>query len=319
MLDAVAVGELLIDFAMTGTGEDGYPIMEAHPGGAPANYLAAMTERGCKTAFIGKVGRDAFGTKLIGTLKAAGIETRGLIESEEAFTTLAFVTFDENGDRSFSFARKPGADTQLKIGECDLTLLDEARMLHFGTLSLTHEPARTATRELIAYAKKLGNLISFDPNLRKPLWSDLADAKREMLWGLSQTDIVKISDEEVEFLWGITPEAGAEKLLREYGCRLVFVTCGADGAVYANRNAMGRAASPKGLKVIDTTGAGDIFGGSASAKILQTGKAPETLTADELSAITRYACTAASLSCTKKGGIPSIPCEEDIRCAMAQA
>lgn len=307
MIDAVAVGELLIDFAMTGTGEDGYPVMEAHPGGAPANFLAAMAKRGCRTAFIGKVGRDAFGEKLIGTLRDAGIDTAGIVSDEACFTTLAFVTFDPHGERSFSFARKPGADTQLTYAECELSLIDEARLVHFGTLSLTDDPARGATKAVIQYAKKHGKLISFDPNLRRPLWHDPEDAKREMLWGLGEADIVKISDEEVAFLWGLTPEEGAEKIMREYGCRLVFVTCGAGGAVYANRNGMGRAYAPEGLKVIDTTGAGDIFGGTAAALLLKERKDPEAIGSDRLAFIAASACAAASLSCTKKGGIPSIP------------
>lgn len=313
MLDAVAVGELLIDFAMTGTGEDGYPRMEAHPGGAPANFLAAMTKRGCHTAFIGKVGRDAFGEKLVGTLKEAGIETRGVILSEDFFTTLAFVTFDETGDRSFSFARKPGADTQLTFEECDLSLIREAELVHFGTLSLTDEPARSATKKLIACAKDMGKRISFDPNLRKPLWRDLSDAKREMLWGLANADIVKISDEEVGFLWGISPEEGAKKILAEYPCRLVFVTCGPDGALCANGNGLFFVPAPAGLQAVDTTGAGDIFGGTAAAELLRIKKAPETLTKEELVSVTRLACAAASLSCTRKGGIPSIPDEEELR------
>ena len=312
MIDAVAVGELLIDFAMTGTGADGYPVMEAHPGGAPANFLAAMTKCGCRTAFIGKVGTDAFGEKLIGTLRDAGIGTRGIVRDGNVFTTLAFVTFDEKGDRSFSFARKPGADTQLRYEECDLSLIDEARVVHFGTLSLTNEPARSATRALIGYAKKHGKLISFDPNLRKPLWNSPEDAKREMLWGLGEADIVKISDEEVEFLWGLAPKEGAEKILREFGCRLVFVTCGAEGAVYANKMGTGRVASPKRLKVIDTTGAGDIFGGTAMAQILKEKTDPSEIGKKQLAFITGFACTAASLSCTKKGGIPSIPEEIEV-------
>ena len=169
MIDVTALGELLIDFACRSTDRDGYPVMEAHPGGAPANFLAALSKLGAKTALLGKVGTDAFGKLLTGTLQKAGIETRGLVASDDVFTTLAFVTFDAHGDRAFSFARKPGADTCLTFGELDLSLIDEAKVFHFGTLSLTDEPARSATYKAVAYAKGMGKLITYDPNLRKPL------------------------------------------------------------------------------------------------------------------------------------------------------
>lgn len=307
MLDVVALGELLIDFTCKSTDCDGYPTMEAHPGGAPANFLAALTKFGYQTAMIGKVGADTFGRLLTGTLRKAGIETRGLILDQDAFTTLAFVTLDENGDREFAFGRKPGADTLLRRDEIDWTLLDETKVLHFGTLSLTDEPARTATYEAVAYAKAKGKMITFDPNLRKPLWKDLSEAKTQMLWGLHQADIVKISEEEVEFLWGLDYQAGAEKILREFGVKLVFVTLGPDGCWFQNAMAQGHVDSLKNIRVVDTTGAGDIFGGSAVSQVLKTGKAPEALSEEELRQVVRFACTAAGLSTTKPGGISSIP------------
>lgn len=192
MIDVVALGELLIDFSCIGTGADGYPTMEAHPGGAPANFLAALSKFGARTALMGKVGKDAFGKLLAGTLKSAGIDDRGLVVSDNVFTTLAFVTLDAQGDRSFSFSRKPGADTQLRFDELQLSLIDEARVFHFGTLSLTDEPARSTTRQAVAYARSRGKLITYDPNLRKPLWADLEDAKEQLIWGLGQADVVKI-------------------------------------------------------------------------------------------------------------------------------
>lgn len=312
MINVVALGELLIDFACISTDGDGYPTMAAHPGGAPANFLAVLAKFGAKTALLGKIGTDAFGQLLSGTLEKAGISTKGLIRTEDVFTTLAFVTFDETGNRQFSFSRKPGADTCLTFEELNLSAIDEARVFHFGTLSLTDEPARSATRQAVAYAKARGKLITYDPNLRKPLWKNLDLAKEQLLWGLSQADVVKISDEEVAFLFGLDPEAGAEKILTEYGAKLVFVTCGADGAYFSNRTASGRVPGLKGLSVVDTTGAGDIFGGSALWKLLQTGKDPQNLTAEELQEITNFACTCASLSTTKFGGISSIPDYETV-------
>lgn len=305
--DIVALGELLIDFTCVSVDADGYPTMAAHPGGAPANFLAAVTKFGGKTALLGKVGTDTFGRLLTGTLEQAGIETRGIVASSDVFTTLAFVTLDAHGDREFAFSRKPGADTQLRFSELELPLIDDAKAFHFGTLSLTDEPARATTYRAVAYAKERGKLITFDPNLRKPLWKDLDTAKEQMLWGLSQADVVKISDEEIEFLFGLNPQEGAKKILSEYGVKLVFATCGADGCWFENQNACGHVDSLKGIKVVDTTGAGDIFGGSAVWKVLQTGKGPEELNEAELREAVRFACAAAGLSTTRPGGISSVP------------
>ena len=307
MIDVVALGELLIDFAAKSTDSAGYPTMAANPGGAPGNFLAALNAYGRKTAFLGKVGNDAFGNLLLGTLKGAGIETRGIRVDDSVFTTLAFVTFDESGDRAFSFARKPGADTQLRWDEVDKSLIDEAKVFHFGTLSLTDEPVRTATQKAVAYAKVQGKLISCDPNLRLPLWPDAVAAKEQMLWGLRQADVVKISDEEVEFLFGLGVQDGAQYILDHYPVKLVFVTCGADGCWFQNRNAGGHVDSLKDIKVVDTTGAGDIFGGSAMARLLELDKQVGELTEDDLKFIGSFAATAASLSTEASGGIPSIP------------
>ncbi len=316
MYDVVALGELLIDFTCQSTDSEGYPTMAAHPGGAPANFLAALAKFGAKTAMIGKVGSDAFGKLLLDTLSNAGIGTEGMIVDDSVFTTLAFVTLDETGDREFSFARKPGADTQIRFEEIPLSVIDQTQALHFGTLSLTDEPARSATYQTVAYAKQAGKLITYDPNLRKPLWKDLEEAKKQMLWGLGQADVVKISDEEVDFLFGLSPEAGAAHILENFGVKLVFVTCGADGCYFSNGSACSHVPGLSGLKVADTTGAGDIFGGSAVWKLLQTGKAPEVLTKEELANITAFACTSAGLSTTKPGGISSVPSMEDVLSRM---
>ncbi len=307
MLDVVALGELLIDFATVSTDTEGYPTMAAHPGGAPANFLAALTKFGAKTALLGKVGTDTFGKLLLSTLKKAGIETKGMVETDDVFTTLAFVTFDETGDRKFAFSRKPGADTCLSFEELDLSLIDECKVFHFGTLSLTDEPARTATQKAVAYAKSKGKLITYDPNLRKPLWRDLAEARAQLIWGLSQADVVKISDEEVDFLFGLGVEEGADYILANFPVKLVFVTCGAEGCCFKNAVCSGHVPSLKNIQVKDTTGAGDIFGGSAVWKLLQYGADPAAMDEETLRDVVSFACTAAGLSTTKSGGISSIP------------
>ena len=313
MLDVVAMGELLIDFTCAATDAEGYPTMVAHPGGAPANFLAALTKFGAKTAFLGKVGRDAFGKMLAGTLERAGIDTSGLVAADDVFTTLAFVTLDETGNREFSFSRKPGADTRIAFEELNLDLIDRARVFHFGTLSLTDEPARTATKQAVAYARERGKLITFDPNLRKPLWKHPEDAREQMLWGLSHADVVKISDEEVDFLFALDVREGAAYILEHFGVKLVFVTCGADGCYFCSGSACGHVNSLSGIQVVDTTGAGDIFGGSVVWQLLQLGKAPGELTQEELRQAVRFACTAAGLSTTRPGGISSVPALQEIQ------
>lgn len=317
MAKITAMGELLIDFATKEVDSSGYPLMKANPGGAPCNFLAALTKYGMETSFIGKVGRDAFGSMLIGTLRKLGINTSGVVESDDFFTTLAFVTFDKYGDREFSFSRKPGADTQITYEECKLELVKNADVFHFGTLSLTAEPACQATKQLAAYAKKEGKLITFDPNLRKPLWDSEEHARQEILWGLHTADVVKISDEEVEFIWGITPDEGARKLVEELGIKLAFVTLGPNGCLYQTKEHQGMASCPK-VKPIDTTGAGDIFGGSAVSGLLKTGKRIADLTNGELSQITSFACCAASLSTEFPGGLTAVPDEEEVRRIMKQ-
>lgn len=312
MIDVVALGELLIDFACVSTDADGYPIMAAHPGGAPANFLAALTKFGAKTALLGKVGTDTFGKLLLVTLKKAGIETRGMIETNDVFTTLAFVTFNETGDRKFAFSRKPGADTCIRFEELDLSLIDETKVFHFGTLSLTDDPARSATYQAVAYAKAKGKLITYDPNLRKPLWKNLEEAKKQLIWGLEQADVVKISDEEVAFLFGLGVQDGAKYILDHFPVKLVFVTCGADGCYFKNAVACGHVPSLKGIQVKDTTGAGDIFGGSAVWKLLKHGTNPATMDESTLRDVVTFACTAAGLSTTRSGGISSIPEYESV-------
>ncbi len=316
MFDVVALGELLIDFTCASKDEAGYPTLAAHPGGAPGNFLAALQAYGCTTAMLGKVGADTFGRLLVGTLKSRGIDTRGIVMDLGVFTTLAFVTLDDTGNREFSFARKPGADTRLTEQEAlGSGLIDDCRVFHFGTLSLTDEPVRSATRAAVARAKAQGRLISLDPNLRKPLVRREDEARAQIEWSLAQAHTVQISYEEVDSLWGLTPEAGAQKLLSEYGVSLVYATLGPKGCHAANRNGAVTVDSPKGIHVVDTTGAGDIFGGSAMSRFLALGKRPEALSVAEMTEIVRFACCAASLSTQKHGGISSVlPMEQVLGC-----
>lgn len=312
MYDVVALGEALIDFTMVSADGEGYPTMAAHPGGAPANFLAALSKFGARTALISKVGDDSFGHLLLGTLAKAGIDGKGVAVDSEVFTTLAFVTLDSKGEREFSFARKPGADTCIKEEELDLELIDQAKVFHFGSLSLTHEPSRSATEAAAMYARAKSKLVSFDPNLREPLWKDLKDAKERMIWGMEMADVIKISDDEVKFLFGMEPEEGCKYIFSCFAPKLLFVTCGGDGCWYINPKAMGHGDSLKGIKILDKTGAGDIFGGSAMYKILQSGKDPAELTGQELAEIVRFASAAAGLSATKAGGISSVPEPEEV-------
>ncbi len=307
MPQVVALGELLIDFTCATTDADGYPTMVAHPGGGPANFLAALSKFGATTAQIGKVGTDAFGKLLLGTLQKHGISTEGMVTDDTVFTTLAFVTLDETGNREFSFARKPGADTCLTFEDVNLSLIDAAEAFHYGTLPLTDQPSRNTARKTIRYAKEAGKLMVYDPNLRKPLWHDLETAKEQLLWGLSQADVVKISDEEVEFLFDLDVEAGAAHILENFGVKLVFVTCGPNGCYFRNAQACGHEPSLQNIQVVDTTGAGDIFCGSALWKLLQLGADPAHLQEAQLREVVHFACTSAGLSTTRPGGVSSVP------------
>lgn len=298
----VALGELLVDMVSEFSDDCGYPFLKSNPGGAPANFLAAAQECGVSTGFIGCVGDDMFGQMLKNTLESRNIDTRALQINSDCFTTLAFVKLDEGGDRSFSFARKPGADTQLRLDEAAKELIKDAQLFHFGSLSLTDEPARSATIEAVNLAKENGVAVSCDPNLRLPLWESAQEAKKWMSWAVSQADIVKISDEEAEFLFELTPEACAEKLISE-GAKTVFVTLGKNGCYFAGKDERGYAKGPQ-VNAVDTTGAGDIFGGSAAAMLLNGKSVCEAA---------EYACHAASLSTEKKGGISSVVTTEEVR------
>lgn len=311
MYDVTALGEALVDFAWQGENEEGYPALSAHPGGAPGNFLAALSAYGRKTAMLAKVGADEFGAMLCRSLKKAGIETGGVVSDPSVFTTLAFVTLDERGERSFSFARKPGADTYLRFEELDLTLIDQCRDFHFGSLSLTDEPARETTHRAVAYAKERGRWISFDPNLRPPLWESLDEARSQILWGLEQADVVKLSGEEGDFLWRCGPEEAAQRL-HGLGVKIAFVTLGSEGCLASGNGWMGRVEALRDVKAVDATGAGDIFGGAALSRLLGLDKPLEAITPRELEAAARFATAAAGLSVERFGGMTSVPTLEEV-------
>lgn len=305
--DVVAMGELLIDFTQNGVSEQGNLLFEANPGGAPANVLAMLRKLGKRCAFIGKVGKDLFGDMLEKTVENAGIDVRGLLRDPEIHTTLAVVHTFPNGDRDFSFYRKPGADIMLRAEELDEDLLRSCRIFHFGTLSLTDEPCRTATVQAWEIAKANGALISFDPNLRLPLWPDEAAAKAAIQWGLARCDILKISDNEIEFMTGETDyEKGAAVLKERFpNIRLLEVTAGGDGShsFCGDKHVFVEACKLGG--VIETTGAGDTFCASVLNFVLEHGI--DNLTEEDLTAMLRFANTAAYIVTTKKGAIRSMP------------
>ena len=317
MYDVTALGELLIDFAPAGTSEYGNGIYEANPGGAPANVLTSLSRQGKRTAFIGKVGSDAFGDILRKTLDVNGIDTRCLYTDSNARTTLAFVSLTHEGDRSFSFFRNPGADIMLKPEEIDEEVIQNSEILHFGSLSLTNEPARSATLRALELAKEHGVAISYDPNLRPPLWDSLDEAKRQILSCLPYADILKISEEEFQFLLGhMDYEEGSHALCMEYGITHLFVTLGAQGSFYRCGDVTVRMPAAD-VQVVDTTGSGDAFMGAALCRLGEREQGQfSALTEEEMQGILAYANASGSLTATKKGGIPAIPTRDEINACL---
>ena len=310
--DVVALGELLVDFTQNGVSGQGNLLFEANPGGAPANVLAMLRKLGKRCAFIGKVGKDSFGDMLAKTVEEAGIDIRGLRRDADIPTTLAVVHTFPNGDRDFSFYRKPGADILLRADELDEALLKDCRIFHFGTLSLTDEPCKSATVKAYELAKAAGALISFDPNLRPPLWKSEADAKAAIEWGLQRCDILKISDNEIEFMTGETDFDKGAAILKERfpQIRLLNVTAGGDGSFsyYGGKRVFVPACKLGG--VIETTGAGDTFCASVLNFMLEHGL--DELTEQDMTAMLRFANTAAYIVTTKKGAIRSMPEREQV-------
>ena len=310
--DVTALGELLIDFTENGTSAQGNPLLEANPGGAPCNVLAMLEKLGKKTAFIGKVGKDMFGEQLKTAVEEVGIDTRNLVMDEEVHTTLAFVHTYPDGDRDFSFYRNPGADMMLKKEEVDEDLIRGAKIFHFGTLSSTHEGVREATRYAIDVAKEAGCIVSFDPNLRPPLWKSLDEAKAEIEYGLSKCDILKISDNEVEFLFGTTDYDEGARLIREkYQIPLVLITLGKDGSRAYYKDLRVEVPGFVQEHTIETTGAGDTVCANSLNYILEHGM--EELTEENLKELLTFANAAASLITTRKGALRVMPTREEIK------
>lgn len=309
--DVVALGELLIDFTENGVSEQGNPILEANPGGAPCNVLAMLNKLGKKTAFIGKVGNDTFGNMLKRTVEESGTDVTNLVMDNDVHTTLAFVHTYPDGEREFSFYRNPGADMMLTKDEIMEDIIKAGRIFHFGTLSSTHEGVRAATRYALDVAKENGLLISFDPNLREPLWNSLEDAKREIEYGLSKCDILKISDNELEFMTGTDDYSEGVKILRgKYDIPLIFVTLGKDGSRAYYKDIMVEAPPFTEVKTIEKTGAGDTFGGCALGYILEHGI--DNLTEENLRELIIFANAGASLITTKKGALKVMPEKSEI-------
>lgn len=308
--DVTALGELLIDFAVNGQSDQGNNLLEACPGGAPCNVLAILNKLGRKTAFIGKVGEDQFGRLLKDTIEETGIEAKGLVLDKDVHTTLAFVHTFPDGDREFSFYRNPGADMMLSEDEVDYDLIRQSKVFHFGTLSMTSEPVRSATKKAIDVAKEAGCLITFDPNLRPPLWNTLEEAKEQMEYGFQYCDVLKISDNEIQFVSGKEDyDEGIRYLQEKYNIPLIFLTMGKEGsrAYYKDM----RVEKPGFVvKAIETTGAGDTFCGCSIHGVLSHGL--DNLTEEILGDILTYANAGAALITLKKGAIRSMPNPEQI-------
>ena len=309
--DVVALGELLIDFTENGTSVQGNPVYEANPGGAPCNVLSMLNRAGKKTAFIGKVGQDIFGKRLKAVLEETGIDVSNLIMDADVRTTLAFVETFADGDRDFAFYRNPGADMMLREEELDTDLLKNTRIFHFGTLSMTHEEVRNATKTAIRVAKESGALVSFDPNLREPLWKSLDEAKEQVAYGLSQCDILKISDNEIRWFTGEEDfDAGIAKLRGEYDIPLIMLSMGKDGSRAYYKDLRVEVAPFLQENTIETTGAGDTFGGCCLYHVLKYGL--EHFDEAKLKEMLTFANAAASIITTRKGALRVMPTVDEV-------
>lgn len=315
--DVVALGELLIDFAMSGQSEQGNNVFEACPGGAPCNVLAMLNNLGKKTAFIGKVGNDQFGKLLKATIEEIGIDATGLLMDEDVRTTLAFVHTFADGDRDFSFYRNPGADMMLAESEVPCDAIADSKIFHFGTLSMTHEGVREATKKAIKAAEDAGNIISFDPNLRPPLWNTLDEAKEQVLYGLAHCDILKISDNEIQWLTGEEDfTKGVEWIKSRFNdIKLILVSMGGEGSRAYYNNGMVEVAPFLQDTTIETTGAGDTFGACVLNYVCENGL--DNLSEDNLKEMLTFANAAASIVTTRKGALRVMPTKEEVEALIA--
>ena len=310
--DVVALGELLIDFTENGTSGQGNPVYEANPGGAPCNVLSMLNRLGHQTAFLGKVGNDIFGRQLRSTVESAGINVEGLLTDEDVRTTLAFVETKPDGDRDFSFYRNPGADMMLREEEVRDDIIATGKIFHFGTLSMTNEPVRSATKHAIAVAKENGALISFDLNIREPLWKDMEEAKEQTAYGLSVCDILKISDNEIQWFSGKEDYTEGIRMLQQtYQIPLILLSMGRDGSRAYYKNMIVEIPAFLQKNTIETTGAGDTFGACCLHYILQYGLME--LTEQQLKDMLTFANAAASIITTRKGALRVMPSLEEIQ------
>ena len=309
--DVVALGELLIDFTENGLSPQGNPMLEANPGGAPCNVLAMLTRLGKKTAFIGKVGDDLWGKALKNAVSEVGIDTQNLLTDKDVRTTLAFVHTAEDGDRDFSFYRNPGADMSLRADEVSEDLIASTRVFHFGSLSMTHPGVREATVRALRYARAHDCLVSFDPNLREPLWSSLEEAKQQIAFGLSRCDILKISDNEIRWFTGEYDfDKGVAHLQKTYHIPLILLSMGKDGSRAYYRDIKAEAKPFLQENTIETTGAGDTFCACALNYILDHGL--DGLSEDNLTELLTFANAAASIITMRKGALRVMPTREEV-------
>lgn len=316
MVDVTALGEALIDFTPMGHSGSGTPIYEQNPGGAPANVLVALSKLGIRTEFIGKVGNDPFGHHIQKVLQQYGVGTSGLVYTNDAVTTLAFVHLDEHGERSFSFCRKPGADMLLQPDEVKHDLIQQSKIFHCGSISVTHEPARSATLSALDCAQEHGVLISLDPNLRKPLWQDLQSAKESISMLMNYADVVKLSQEELAFLTGTTDLVeGSKSICSTFGVQLLLVTLAGKGCFYRYGQFTGHVPGYVS-EVVDTTGAGDAFTGALLYEIIQVGGQLDDITEPDLQQMIAFANAAGASVVARRGAIPAMPYIEDIRKVM---
>jgi fructokinase len=312
MFDVTAVGDMLIDFTPCGKSENGNALFERNPGGATANVLVAISRLGGKTAFIGKVGKDSFGYFLKDVLEENKVDTTGMILTTEANTTLAFVHLDDKGDRSFSFYRDPGAETLLTKEEIWFEAIQGSKIFYYSSVSMSHNPARESIFEAIRFAKRNNKLISHDVNLRPLLWDGLEEAKEVILKGLPYVDILKVSEEELEFLTGTTNiQKGSEFFINNYDTSMVLVTLGPGGCYYSTSKFNGHVPAYK-VNAVDTTGAGDAFMGAVLYKITGMGEGVNELSDVDLKTIADFACAAGSLTTQKRGAIPAMPTLKEV-------
>lgn len=318
--DVLALGEILIDFTPCGNNENRMPLYECNPGGAPANLLTCVSRMGGKTAMIGKVGSDYFGDFLRMTLQGNNVSCEGLRVDPKTHTTLAFVSLNEHGDRSFSFCRGPGADCNLIPGEVEEAMIAQSRLFHFGSISLTDEPARSATQFAIDLARQNGLIISFDPNYRASLWESPFAARGQIVKHLCDCDILKVSEEEFELLTGAQEfERDSALLMRKYGITLLLITLGPKGACYRFGEEFGRVPTYD-VKVVDTTGAGDAFMGGILSKMARMEKKDILhLKKEDIESIVAFGNACGSLTAGARGGIPAIPTREAVEECIARA